>query len=368
MMSSTSASSSDPKQTPATDQASSSATKSVQKGIYEQLKESASWSISTPRIFDILSPAKTVLIAGCGGGYDVLSGLPLYFSLCRQGKKVILANLSFTDLDRKTDKDGYCKMCVKVTHNMKVKDEQRDDYFPEYYLSRWFWDKFQEDVPVYTFWRETGAHQLGAAYEKICSEHKVDAIVLVDGGTDSLMFGLEERMGTPVEDQTSIIAANSVSSVPTKLLVCIGFGVDTFHGVSHGLFLENMATLERNGGYLGCFSVSRHSTEGQLYHEGYQAVSKHMQPSIVSASITDAMLGFFGNHHSTSRTYGSKLFINPLMTICWSFELAKVVEQIPYAGELLETKSVSQVMKVIYTHHNREDRDGKLRKPIPLPM
>lgn len=352
-----------------TDSSSSSAIKNDQRGATDQLRESTSWSISTPRIFDILSPAKTVLIAGCGGGYDVLSGLPLYFALRRQGKNVLLANLSFTSLDMKAGKDRYCEMCVRVTHNMRVKSEERDGgYFPEYYLSQWFWEKFREDVSVYAFWREIGVSQLSAAYKKICSENKVDAIVLVDGGTDSLMFGFEERMGTPVEDQTSIMAASSVSSVATKLLVCIGFGVDSFHGVSHGLFLENVATLERNGGYLGCFSVSRHSLEGQLYHEGYQAVAKRMQPSIVSASITDAMLGYFGNHHSTSRTGSSKLFINPLMTIYWSFELAKLVAEIPYAGELLETKSAAEVMKVIVRHHSKVEKDGKIRKPIPLPM
>lgn len=337
-------------------------------GVNEHLKQSTtSWSISTPRIFDVLSPAKTVLIAGCGGGYDVLSGLPLYFALRRQEKKVLLANLSFTSLRTRADGGKYCEMCVKVTHNMKV-NKEKNAYFPEYYLSQWFWEKFKEDVPVYAFWREIGVQQLSRAYDKICSENKVDAIVLVDGGTDSLMFGFEKSMGTPVEDQTSITAANSVSSVAIKVLTCIGFGVDSFHGVSHGLFLENVATLERSGGYLGCFSVSQHSAEGQLYLEGYQAVAKCMQPSIVSASITDAMQGHFGNHHSTSRTGSSKLFINPLMPVYWSFELAKLVEQIPYAKELLLTTSAMEVMNVIFKHQDKAEKDGKIRKPVPLPM
>ena len=334
----------------------------------DHLRQSTAWSISTPRIFDILSPAQTVLIAGCGGGYDVLSGLPLYFNLRQQGKTCLLANLSFTSLYTTVPKaKKYCDMCVKVTHDMKA-DVEFNRYFPEYYLSQWFWEKFQEDVPVYTFGREIGVQQLSSAYKKICSEHKVDAIVLVDGGTDSLMFGFEERMGTPVEDQTSIAAAHSVSSVPIRLLTCIGFGIDTFHGVSHGLFLENVATLEKTGGYLGCFSVSRHSIEGQLYHKGYQAVSKRMQPSIVSASITDAMQGHFGNHHSTTRTGNSKLFINPLMPILWSFDLAKIVDQIPYAEKLASTKSATDVMRVVMSHHAQVEKEGKIRKPIPLPM
>lgn len=334
----------------------------------EEVLKKGGWSITSPRIFQLLKDAKTVLVAGCGGGYDVTSGLPLYFALRSQGKQVVLANLSFTNLELKApeDKAQYCDKCVKVTHNMKFK-ESAITYFPELYLSRWFWDKFKESVPVFTFWREIGVEQLTKAYSKICTEYKVDAIVLVDGGTDSLMFGTEEKMGTPVEDQTSIVAVNSVAGV-TTYLAAVGFGVDSFHGVSHGLFLENVAALERDGGYLGCFSIPRNSVEGGLYLEGYQAIAGHMQPSIVCASITDAMLGHFGNHHSTSRTGRSELFINPLMPIYWTFELDKLAAKIPYASALRDTSNSFDVRKVIYGHHRKLEEQKKLRKPISLPM
>ena len=330
-------------------------------------RQQSSWSISRPRIFDLLAPASSVLIAGCGGGYDIMSGLPLYFALKREGKNVHLANFSFTHLAGMTS-DTYCDQCVCVTSNMKLKKPTEERYFPEYYLSQWFLQKFGESVPVYAFYREMGVASLSKAYRKIASECKVDAIVLVDGGTDSLMFGYEERMGTPTEDQTSIAAVGSVDTVPIKLLACIGFGVDSFHGVSHGLFLENVATLERSGGYFGCFSVPQHSAEGQLYMEAYQHVSKCMQPSIVCASVTDAMQGHFGNYHSTGRTGASKLFINPLMPIYWTFDLPKLLEQIPYAGQLVGTKTAFDVDRVIAQHQRKADENGELKKPIPLPM
>lgn len=336
-------------------------------GVEEVLKQSGGWSIVTPRIFQLLKDAKTVLIAGCGGGYDVTSGLPLYFALRSQDKQVLLANLSFTDFSRNVpeEKHKYCDKCVKVTHNLKF--EEKSAYFPELYLSRWFWDKFVESVPIFTFERNTGVDQLAKAYSKICSEHKVDAIVLVDGGTDSLMFGTETKMGTPVEDQTSIVAANSVVGV-SKYLAAVGFGVDSFHGVSHGLFLENVAELEKDDGYLGCFSIPKNSVEGGLYLEGYQAMAAHMQPSIVCASITDAMQGHFGNYHSTPRTGNSELFINPLMPVYWTFQLDKLVAKIPYAAALFKTSSSFEVGKVIHEHQWTLAKQQKLRKPISLPM
>ncbi len=326
------------------------------------------WSICTPRIFTLLEPATSVLIAGCGGGYDFLSGIPLYFALKEKGKKVVLANLSFTSLTSKVEDKEYSEMCYKVSTKSKVKTLGAYSYFPELYLSQWFMDRFKEDVPIFTFFREIGVSQMSKAYEKICKEYKVDSLLLVDGGTDSLMFGFEKRMGTPVEDQTSILAAHSVSSVPVKILTCLGFGIDSFHGVSHGLFLENVATLEKNGGYLGSFSVSQHSSEGKLFMEAYEAVSKHMQPSIVCSSITAAMAGHFGDHHSTEPTRGSKLFINPLMSMYWTFDIDAVVREIPYSKALLETKSATEVTKIIAEHNVKAQSEKTIREPIALPM
>lgn len=131
----------------------------------EQIKQ-AGWSITSPRIFQLLSSAKTVLVSGCGGGYDVTSGLPLYFALRAQDKQVLLANLTFTNLQKKASnaKSQYCNKCVRVTHDMEVDKESYDTYFPEFYLSLWFWGKFKEHVPVFTFNRDVGVAQLSEAY------------------------------------------------------------------------------------------------------------------------------------------------------------------------------------------------------------
>lgn len=40
---------------------------------------------------------KTVLLAGCGGGYDCFGFLPLFFKIKDLCKKTILVNFSFAD-------------------------------------------------------------------------------------------------------------------------------------------------------------------------------------------------------------------------------------------------------------------------------
>ena len=324
------------------------------------------WTLATPRVFDLLAPADHVLLAGCGGGYDILSGLPLYFSLRAQGKRVTLANLSFTDLPS-TNAKKFCRGCYAVSSSLKPPRE--GTYFPELYLTQWLKEKHadESEVVMYAFERDLGVNPLSNAYCKLVQQFSIDAIVLVDGGTDSVMFGSEEKMGTPAEDHCSMAAVNA-TTVPVKILSCLGFGVDSFHGVSHGLFLENVTTLEQAGGYLGSFSVSRSTREGQLYMEGYKAVAAHMQPSIVCSSIVAAMEGHFGDHHSTDRTKGSELFINPLMSMYWMFDLTKVMDQIPYARQLASTENRTDVLKVIYTHNGEVAESGHIRRSLPLPM
>ena len=104
------------------------------------------------------------------------------------------------------------------------------------------------------------------------------SIILVDGGTDSLMRGDEESLGTPHEDFVNIAAVHSIQPLPNqppihKYLTCLGFGIDrfvqiylrfshrSFHGVNHALFLENVAQLIKDGAFLGTFSLLREMKE-----------------------------------------------------------------------------------------------------------
>src|SRR5436305_1719769 len=162
--------------------------------------------------FAELEGARTVLLAGAGGGFDVFSGLPLYFGLRAAGKTVHLANLSFSHLEAVTGR-RLSPSALEVTADTTL----RLGYFPEYYLCRWFRDQ-GEEVPIHCFDR-TGLLPLRDAYEAVVAELRPDAVVLVDGGTDSLMRGDEAGLGTPEEDVASIAAVDDLD-VAAKYLVC----------------------------------------------------------------------------------------------------------------------------------------------------
>ena len=188
-----------------------------------------------------------------------------------------------------------------------------------------------------------------AAYRWLVDTLKPDTLVLVDGGMDSLMRGDEAGLGTPLEDMASLLAAHSVAGVPRKLLACIGFGVDAFHGICHADFLENVAAIIQEGGYLGAWALTREMPEFGFYRQASEFVSSRMprHQSIVNSSIISATEGRFGDYNATKRTEGSTLFINPLMPIYWGFLLEKVASRNLYLSEIAETESYQQLSMAI---------------------
>jgi hypothetical protein len=173
-----------------------------------------------------------------------------------------------------------------------------------------------------------GVQPLYASYKALVDALRVDAVVLIDGGTDSLMRGDEAGLGTPQEDVVSI-AAVDLLDVPTKLLICLGFGIDAYHGVCHAQFLEAVAALIQEEGFLGAWSLTAGMPEVALYREATEAVFRVMgqHTSIVQSSILSALEGRFGDYHATRRTAGSSLFINPLMSLYWCFWLDPVARR-----------------------------------------
>jgi len=294
--------------------------------------------------FKEVEKAQNILLAGAGGGFDIFSGLPLYFGLQAEGKQVHLASLSFSFLPppQATKEERLSPTLLKVTADTPV----LSDYFPERFLAQWFRGQGKV-VPVYCFER-TGMKPLLASYQTLVKHLGVDTIILVDGGTDSLMRGDEAGLGTPHEDISSILSVNELD-VERKLLTCIGFGVDTFHGICHAQFLEAVAELTRANGYLGMFSILEQMQEARLFREATEFVFKAMPRdiSIVSSSILSAIRGFYGDHQATARTQYSRLWINPLMPVYWCFHLPKVAERILYQDAMKNTETFNDVIGAI---------------------
>lgn len=288
-----------------------------------------------------------MLIAGAGGGFDVYAGLPLALALWHSGVQVHLASLSFSELELLDRGSWATEHVAAVTPD----STSTDWYFPEGTLARWL---AAHDLPstVYTF-PPLGVEPLREAYQFVRQRLDVDAVVLVDGGTDILLRGDESTLGTPVEDITSLAAVAGLD-IPVKLVTSLGFGIDAHDGVNHVQVLENLAALDRDGGYLGALSIPSQSREAALYQDAVadaQAATP-ARPSIVQGQIAAATRGAFGDVHATQRTSGSTLFVNPLMAIYFTVDLDKLAARCLYLDRIEHTYGRRQVISRIEAYRN----------------
>ena len=310
-------------------------------------------------ILEELSGSQNILLAGCGGGFDVFCALPLYFHLRQVGKKLVLGNLTFSDLSYVN-----APQLTEVVKEVDAFSEGSANYFPEKYLAEWLAGQNCEQS-IYCF-EKTGVTPLHQAYQAIVDKHRIDTVVLIDGGTDSLMRGDEANLGTPHEDMLSIAAVDRLATT-RNFLLCLGFGIDAFHGVSHAHFLEGVAELDRAGAYLGAFSLLSTMPEVRKYIEAVDYANRQMpcRASIVNSSVVSALEGQYGDVHRTGRTQGSTLWINPLMALYWCFRLNGVAERLQYLDWIRETDSFAEVVLRIEGYH-RQVKSIRPRHPIPV--
>ncbi|MEV8093460.1 DUF1152 domain-containing protein [Kitasatospora sp. NPDC085879] len=309
-----------------------------------------------PPLLTRLRAADRILIAGAGGGFDVYAGLPIALALRAAGKEVHLANLSFSHLHG-LDPEVWLEPDVA---EIRPDTRSAERYFPERTLARWLRLHGMPDT-VWAF-PSVGVQPLRAAYRALTDRLDVDAVLLVDGGTDILMRGDEAGLGTPEEDMASLAAVAGLGHVPTRLVACLGFGIDAHHGVNHALVLENLAALDRAGGYLGAFSLPRESREGALYLDAVEharaACPEH--PSIVHGSVAAALRGEFGDVPFTERTRGGELFVNPLMTLWFGVTVEALAARHLYLDQIERTVLMRQISSAV-----EEFRDGLVAQRPP---
>jgi len=322
-----------------------------------------------PPIFTKLcNQSKNILLAGMGGGYDVFAGLPLYFELSDLKKKghpfgnIVLANLSFTEKLTATDLGlkvtPYCIESRYSDYKKANREKEYDaslgyprNYYAEWHLSKWFYERHSEDIPVYAFSLfDMGVPQLTEAFDKICKMYSIDTIILCDAGVDSILKGDEQGMGTFAEDLLSILAVKNMN-VPYKYLMCVGLGTEG--DISEYDFLENWAAIQANGGFLGSVCWQKEMKSVQEYLDAMA----HSVPtnSSINAQIVESIPGRYGKYmpdYLVSRL-NHPLILNPLMAMSWYFDLNTVIEYRKYldafnkASSVTNTHSIMEVQRML---------------------
>lgn len=316
-------------------------------------------------ILHLLHDKQSILIAGAGGGFDIFAGLPLYFALREMGKTVHLANYSFSRLDIMSH---YCKVIPLVPDLMVgatggIPSDFNAGYYPEGYLSRWFLETRQENIPIWMF-AKIGPQPLHTLYERLVDALAIDALILIDGGVDSLMIGNEEGAGTLLEDTISLTATRTLD-ISVKILACVGFGAEL--EVCHHNALANMASLIKAGAFYGVCAL----TSQMRVYQDYVAACRYVweQPahhkSQINMRIVSATEGEFGNHHLYHDYRPAEVFVTPLMSLYWFFDANQVVARSLLAPEIESTSTIEEAYAVTVSLRERLVAQARVCKPIP---
>jgi hypothetical protein len=304
-------------------------------------------------ILDQLKDSQNILIAGAGGGFDVFAGLPVYFTLRDAGKNVHLANFSFTHFELAKVVSDPIDEIPGVLMGARSGVRLPLNYFPEGYLSEWFALQ-QENVTVWMIGR-AGVVQMAQAYVHLVQKLNIDALILVDGGVDSLMHGDEEAPGTLIEDSMTLAAIENLD-IPVKLLACIGFGTEMEESVCHHHALENIASLAKTGGFLGSCALLPQMTAFQRYEAACRYVWE--QPghhkSHISTRIIPAVHGEFGDfrmYPDERYSHFINLLVSPLMSLYWFFEAGAVIQHNLLVPLLRDTQSAENAMSIGMSQH-----------------
>ena len=331
---------------------------------------------------------KTVFVTGCGGGFDFIHSMTLHSELLRMGKKVVFGSFSFGDpSDIKGGKEFWRGTRGESTSSSSPAFEVTavlcdatckgsDHYEPEVGLCSFLDTEFPVNAPhsCYAYSaRSFTVPLLKSLYGKIFTEHEVDAIVMFDGGSDSLMVGSEAGLGDPIEDAVSIAAAATIDfpRLKERIVIAVGLGCDRFNQVSDAATLRAIGELTAVRGFLGCASLHA----GTQPHTIYKKCIEHLQGranfrSVIANSIVasgEGGSGFNVPEELRRRIPHGTLYLWPLMCMHWAFSITAVYNRSLLAPLLLESPSIDEMYTVLRQLRSRLHKEGKLQKVELLP-
>jgi len=307
--------------------------------------------------------AERALVAGCGGGFDVICALPVALHLKLQGKTVHLASYSFSEL---REIEGAEKRSSRLFRIHADCEPPAKRYCPELWLCRWWRQQFQEELSVWCY-RRVGAAPLAEIFADLSAELQLDSIVVVDGGVDGLFLGNEHELGTPETDTASLLAAYQQTHL-RRYCAFTAFGTEgTNYEVRHADALQRMAELIGQGHALGVSALLPQSQEGRWLRECLEFVHSSLGEqwhSHMAGSIVAAMQGRFGEQILSERCKEAPIWVSPLTLLYWFFDLPGLAEQRPYLKEALATDSVGQLHEIIQNYRHQTDLIPKRNIPV----
>jgi len=327
---------------------------------------------------------KTVLLCGCGGGFDFVHSMNLYPELRRLNKTVVIVSFSFGDVGQ----IGGTAPVVWEDMNIKVKEVSADSqplndrYAPEIHVCTFLDSSYPQTAPHKMYAcnaRQFTVPRLTAFYTHIINQHKIDGVIIFDGGSDSLMRGDEEGLGDPIEDCVSVTSVSLLKNegIKFRILISAGFGSDRFNGVSDASSLRAVAEITQMGGFLGSLSLEP-THPGFLFYSNCvkHIYSRQSFRSVLTGLVILSTQGHFGFDISDNsanpdgvkvdlgtRVSGTTAFCWPLMAILFAFDVNVVAKRSYIATWIKDETTVSNCHEALYKGRKTLKSEQKIKSP-----
>jgi hypothetical protein len=312
------------------------------------------------KIDNIIQDSKRVLVAGAGGGYDVVCGLPIYLDLLDRGKHPHLASLTSTPLNDVIPGDWHLPNLLAVTER-----SSRPSYFPEGWLVRWVAESHDLHQRCWCF-AATGVQPLAKAYQYLVDTLNLDTIIVVDGGVDSLLRGDEFTLASPLEDAITLAAVSTLERV-NVVLASVAFGAERLDQIQHAQVLSRIAHFTSCGAMLGVHGLQKETQVGGEFIAASEYIlsnQRDMHQSVVLSSLLAALRGDFGDCVVNPFTANTPPWISPLMPLYWFFDAKAVAAENLYLPKLYNTESFDDAVKALESFMKSRTKRG--REAIPI--
>lgn len=269
-------------------------------------------------IVENLQEGQKILLFGIGSGFDLVAGLPLYYTLRRMEAPVELATFSLTDVSL-LDTNSSPKKLNDHVHIANPEISTMLEHYPEGYLSAWFKEGFQEDVDIWMFGKQT-VSDLKRNFSILLEHLSIGLVIFTSSGIRPIMTGQEEGCGDILH--SSIVSEASKVLSQKKLLFTNGINTNGRRPESLMNAYLNISELIKLDAYYGCSFLDKHLDCFEYMQSAYDFISSqhgHQLDGGIEMALT-AAYGLNGKHKLGG-------YICPLMAQTHFFDFDQVAQR-----------------------------------------
>ncbi len=288
-------------------------------------------------IEEFFAKHKKALVIGIGGGGDVIGCIPTANLLEFLGLDVVLGGLTW---ERKVvdPKPGPRRIdeivnAEVINESCALADEKTRTEYGTIFTESIVAKHLKKKVLLFDINKGADAY---SDFIDCVKRLGFDLIVGVDVGGDSLAFGHEKGIKSPLADSIMLYILKRAKENVDTVLGVIGYGSDG------ELTLEelnrNIAEITRENGYLGARGIGR---------KDFEIMEKLVEESATEASklVVSAFKGEIGNFKIRSNTRDVRL--TPCSMITFYFDPEVVFKHSRTANLIKETKSLKEADAIL---------------------